>query len=125
MNLFYYKLNSIVIVSIETIKKYYFQDSLLYLASIIGDATYDKLYDEILLSLQPLPFIPFQLSLSFEVQTPSHLSPSVSGSHSRSVSPAPSPLHSHSNSLIQQFSETEVCICSCYNDRLYLFLFVQ
>ncbi len=77
--------------SLDTIKKHYSPDSLLYLASIAGDPTYDKLYDEIILSLQPLPFIPFQLSLSFEVQTPSELS--VVGSHSRSVSPAPSPIH--------------------------------
>lgn len=62
--------------------------------SIARDPTYEKLYEEILLSLQPLPYIPFQLSLTFEVQSSTDLSLSnVGGSGSRSVSPAPFTSH--------------------------------
>ena len=84
---------------IDTIKKLYTKESFLYLVHS-GDEFYHKLYDEILLSLQPMAFFPFQLSIDFEIKPNNEggggLSPRPGGS--RSVSPAPSPLPSPSHS---------------------------
>lgn len=48
-------------------KKHYSKNSLLYLVHC-GDQLYTKLYEEILLSLQPMSFFPFQLSIDFEIK---------------------------------------------------------
>jgi hypothetical protein len=51
----------------DTIKKYYTSDSFLYLISILQDQYMCRLYNEMLLSLEPINFIPFQLSIDFEI----------------------------------------------------------
>ena len=58
----------ILFLFIDTLRKHYGKNSLLYLV-YTGDQLYRKLYDEILLSLQPISFFPFQLSIDFEIKS--------------------------------------------------------
>lgn len=60
----------ILFLFIDTLRKHYGKNSLLYLV-YTGDQLYRKLYDEILLSLQPISFFPFQLSIDFEIKSSS------------------------------------------------------
>ena len=55
---------------VDTIRKHYGKSSFLYMV-YSGDKWYCKLYDEILLSLQPISFFPFQLSIDFEIKSSS------------------------------------------------------
>lgn len=66
-------------VCLDTIRKHYGKSSFLYMV-YSGDKWYCKLYDEILLSLQPISFFPFQLSIDFEIKSSSPSTSSLSSS---------------------------------------------
>ena len=87
---FFTKLDSFAVCApfAATIKRFYNQGGFLYRVAC-RDEFCCKIFDEILLSLQPMEFFPFELSIDFEVkQREAALPPSSSVESSPKSSPA-------------------------------------